>query len=157
MRLLSRGSPRSASPPPPPGPGKKWEPYELNKNGKPVRIQMHVQTGDLVQVIAGGDKGTVGRVARVFTKTGQVLVEGANIRTKHVKPAGEEEGGQIVRKEFPMHHSNVAAYSETANVASRIGIRVEGDKKVRFLKKTGEPVVKRAAPAAPGGEAASAE
>ena len=47
------------------GPGKKWEHYDLNKNGKPVRIPMHVKKGDTVQVIAGRDKGTIGEVTKV--------------------------------------------------------------------------------------------
>ena len=47
------------------GPGKKWESYDLNKNGKPVRIPMHVKTGDTVVVIAGKDKGKVGEVSKV--------------------------------------------------------------------------------------------
>ena len=47
------------------GPGKKWESYDLNKNGKPVRIPMHVKTGDTVVVIAGKDKGQVGEVSKV--------------------------------------------------------------------------------------------
>ena len=47
------------------GPGKKWESYDLNKNGKPVRIPMHVKTGDTVVVITGKDKGKVGEVSKV--------------------------------------------------------------------------------------------
>lgn len=47
------------------GPGKKWEHYDLNKNGKPLRIPMHVRRGDTVQVIAGKDKGKVGEVTLV--------------------------------------------------------------------------------------------
>lgn len=49
------------------GPGKKWEHYELNKNGKPLRQQMHVQRGDLVQIIAGRDKGKTGKIINVST------------------------------------------------------------------------------------------
>ena len=50
------------------GPGKKWESYDLNKNGKPVRIPMHVKTGDTVVVIAGKDKGKVGEVSKVSAR-----------------------------------------------------------------------------------------
>jgi len=124
------------------GPGKRWEHAELTANGKPVRVAMHVKSGDLVKVIAGSDKGTVGKVTKVNTKTGKVLIDGVNIKTKHVKPSGEEEGGQIVKVEAPVHHSNVQHYSETAQVVSRIGFKVEGDKKVRYLKKTGEVIDK---------------
>lgn len=105
---------------------------------------MHVCSGDLVQVISGKDKGLVGKITRVNTKTGQVVVEGANIRTKHVKPqqGAEEEGGQIVKAEAPVHHSNVQHYSESAKTASRVGHKMEGDKKVRYLLKTGEVIDK---------------
>ncbi|GAB4823203.1 hypothetical protein N2152v2_010249 [Parachlorella kessleri] len=123
------------------GPGKKWEHYELTKNFKPVRIPMHVKSGDTVQVIAGSDKGVVGKITKVNTKTGTVLVEGVNIKTKHVKPTQEGEAGQIVKKEFPVHHSNVQLYSTEKQVRSRIGYKVLDDgRKVRYLKKTGEIV-----------------
>ena len=125
------------------GPGKKWEHYTLTPNGKPVRIKMHIKSGDLVKVIAGKDKGKVGKIVTVNTKTGQAIVEGTNIKTKHVKPTpNDEEGGQIIKKEYPVHHSNLQHYSESAQVSSRIGYRMEEGKKVRFLKKTGEAIDK---------------
>lgn len=120
------------------GPGKDWEQRKLTKNGKPVLLDLHVKTGDIVKVIAGSDKGKVGKITKVDRKSGQVVMEGVNIRTKHVKPMGEEEEGQILRTEFPIHHSNVQHYSEAQGVVSRIGHKVEGGKKVRYLKKTGE-------------------
>lgn len=119
------------------GPGKRWESYDLNKNGKPVRVKMHVKSGDLVQVIAGKDQGKVGTIKKVNTKTGQVLLEGVNIKTKHVKPEGEEEG-KIAKVEYPIHHSNVQHYSEAKQVRSRIGHKTQDGKKVRYLIKTGE-------------------
>ncbi len=75
------------------------------------------------QVIAGSDKGTVGKITKVNTKTGTVIVEGVNIKTKHVKPTAQGETGQIVKKEFPVHHSNVQLYSTEKEVSSRIGYR----------------------------------
>ncbi|KAL6782195.1 PRPL24 [Auxenochlorella protothecoides x Auxenochlorella symbiontica] len=123
------------------GPGKKWEHYELNDNGKPLRIPMHVKTGDVVQVIAGDDRGKVGKIVKVHTKIGKVLIEGVNVKTKHVKPQSKEEAGQVMQQEYPIHHSNVAHYSEAQKVASRIGHKLNDDgKKVRFLKKTGEVI-----------------
>ncbi len=105
----------------------------------PVRFKMHVKKGDTVQVIAGKDKGTVGEVLAVFPKASQVIVEGANMRTKHVKPQQEGESGQIVTQEAPLHSSNVMLYSEKEKVASRVGYTVTDDgRKVRVLKKTGE-------------------
>lgn len=100
---------------------------------------MHVKKGDTVQVIAGKDKGKVGEILAVFPKQSQVIVEGTNIRTKHVKPQQEGESGQIVTQEAPIHSSNVMLYSEKEKVASRVGYTVTDDgRKVRMLKKTGE-------------------
>ncbi len=121
----------------PQGPGKDWEHQPLTSNGKPVLLDLHVKTGDTVKVITGADKGKVGKITKVNRKTGQVVMEGVNVRTRHVKPVGEEEG-QIVKAEFPIHHSNVQHFSEAQGVVSRIGHKMEGDKKVRYLKKTGE-------------------
>lgn len=149
MALGSPWTPRVLAPQ---GPGKKWEHYDLNANAKPVRVRMHVQTGDTVQVIAGSDKGKIGKIVRLNTKLGEVLIEGVNIKTKHVKPQGEDESGQILRKEFPVHHSNVQHYSTAAGTTSRMGVRMENGVKVRFLKKTGEVIA--SAPPAPPAEAA---
>ena len=100
---------------------------------------MHVKKGDTVQVIAGKEKGKVGEITAVFPKKSQVVVEGVNIRTKHVKPRQEGESGQIMTSEFPIHSSNVMHYSKKQKVASRIGYQLTEDgRKVRVLKKTGE-------------------
>ena len=120
------------------GPGKDWEHAQLTKNKKPVLLDLHVKSGDMVKVIAGADKGKVGKITKVNRKSGEVVMEGVNVRTKHVKPMGEEEEGQIVKVEFPVHHSNVQHYSEAQGVVSRVGHKMEGGKKVRYLKKTGE-------------------
>ncbi|WP_228052270.1 50S ribosomal protein L24 [Nodosilinea sp. LEGE 07298] len=105
----------------------------------PVRHKIHVRKGDTVQVIAGRDRGKVGEVLTVIPKTSQVVVEGVNIRTKHVKPQQEGESGQIVTQEAPIHSSNVMLYSEKEKVASRVAYTfTEDGRKVRMLKKTGE-------------------
>jgi large subunit ribosomal protein L24 len=105
----------------------------------PTANKLHVKKGDLVQVIAGNDKGKVGEILRTFPKTSKVLVKGVNIRTKHVKPKQEGESGQILNNEFPIHCSNVMHYSEKQKVASRICYTFNADgRKVRMLKKTGE-------------------
>lgn len=67
------------------GPGKKWENTPLTANGKPVFQTVHVRTGDTVQVIAGSDKGKVGVVQKVLLKTGQVVVEGVNVKVRGEK------------------------------------------------------------------------
>jgi large subunit ribosomal protein L24 len=104
-----------------------------------VRHKMHVKKGDTVQVIAGHDKGTVGEVLQTLPKVSKVIVKGVNLRTKHVKPQGEGESGQIVVNEFPIHSSNVMLYSEKEKVVSRVCYTIDADgRKVRKLKKTGE-------------------
>ena len=109
------------------------------KSNKPARHKMHVRTGDTVQVITGRDKGKIGEVVATNAKTSQIIVDGVNMRTKHVKPQQEGETGQIVTKEFPIHSSNVMLYSTKKKVASRVGHTVTEDgRKVRILKKTGE-------------------
>lgn len=106
---------------------------------KPVRYKMHVRKGDTVQVIAGRDRGKVGEILSVNPKKSQVIVQGVNIRTKHVKPQQEGESGQIVTQEAPIHSSNVMLYSEKEKVASRVAYTFDNDgRKVRMLKKTGE-------------------
>lgn len=107
----------------------------------PVRHRMHVKKGDTVQVIAGKDKAKVGEVLQVLPESSQVLVKGVNIKTKHVKPQGEGESGQLDVREFPIHSSNVMLYSTKQNVASRVCYTfTEAGKKVRMLKKTGEVI-----------------
>jgi len=106
---------------------------------RPSRYKMHVRRGDVVQVIAGRDRGKVGEILTVNPKKSQVVVKGVNIRTKHVKPQQEGESGQIVTQEAPIHSSNVMLYSEKQKVASRICYTFTDDgRKVRMLKKTGE-------------------
>lgn len=108
-------------------------------NKQPVRYKMHVKKGDTVQVIAGKDKGKVGEILQAIPNSSQVVVQGVNIKTKHVKPKQEGESGQIVTVEAPIHSSNVMLYSTKEKVASRICYTFDSNgRKVRMLKKTGE-------------------
>ncbi len=113
------------------------------KKQKPKFYKMHVKTGDTVQVISGKDKGKVGEVTKAFPKDSKVIVQGVNIKTKHIKPQQEGESGRIATQEYPIHSSNVMLYSSKQNVASRVcyTFTPEG-KKVRMLKKTGEIIDK---------------
>ncbi|MEM9087791.1 MAG: 50S ribosomal protein L24 [Cyanobacteria bacterium P01_F01_bin.53] len=111
----------------------------MRKQKEVMRQKMHVRKGDTVQVIAGKDKGKVGEVVAISSKKSQVIVQGVNMRTKHVKPQSEGESGQILTKEFPIHSSNVMLYSTKQKVASRVAhTMTEDGRKVRVLKKTGE-------------------
>ncbi len=111
----------------------------MTKNISVTRHKMHVKKGDTVQVIAGKDKAKVGEVLKVYPKTSQVVVEGVNVKTKHIKPQSEGESGQITTNEYPIHSSNVMLYSQKQSVASRVCYSFTDDgRKVRMLKKTGE-------------------
>lgn len=111
----------------------------MKKTKSTVRQKMHVRKGDTVQVIAGKDKGTIGEVVGTNAKKSQVIVQGVNVKTKHVKPQQEGESGQILTQEFPIHSSNVMLYSTKQKVASRVAYSFTDDgRKVRMLKKTGE-------------------
>ena len=103
------------------------------------RIKMRLKTGDTVQLISGKDKGKTGEVLRTLPYENRVVVQGINLRTRHVKPTQEGESGRIVTEEASVHASNVMLYSSSKQVASRVEIVVEKDgNKKRRLKKTGE-------------------
>lgn len=105
----------------------------------PQRYKMHVKKGDTVQIISGRDKGKIGEIVRAIPRTSKVVVQGVNIKTKHVKPTQEGESGRIETFEAPIHSSNVMLYSTKEKVASRISYTFnEEGRKVRMLKKTGE-------------------
>jgi large subunit ribosomal protein L24 len=107
--------------------------------GNATSFKMHIKKGDTVQVISGSSKGKVAKVLAVFPKNSTVLIEGVNLKTKHIKPQGESQPGEIINREFPIHSSKVMVYSDKEKVASRICYTfTEAGKKVRMLKKTGE-------------------
>jgi large subunit ribosomal protein L24 len=105
----------------------------------PIRIKRRIRKGDTVQVIAGKDKGKTGEVIRTLPWENRVIVQGINLRTKHVKPTQEGETGRIVTEETSLHASNVMLYSNSKQVASRVELVTDKDgNKKRRLKKTGE-------------------
>ncbi|WP_036485221.1 50S ribosomal protein L24 [Myxosarcina sp. GI1] len=111
----------------------------MAKTKQAQKAKMHVKKGDTIQVISGTDKGKIGEIIRAIPQTSQVIVQGVNVKTKHVKPQQEGESGQIVTFEAPIHSSNVMLYSQKEEVASRISYTFTDDgRKVRMLKKTGE-------------------
>jgi len=110
---------------------------------KVERYRMHVKKGDTVQVITGKDKGKVGEILRTYPQASKVVVQGVNVKTKHVKPQQEGESGKITTFEGPIHSSNVMLYSTKEKVASRVCYTfTEDGRKVRKLKKTGEIIDK---------------
>ncbi|XP_044472851.1 50S ribosomal protein L24, chloroplastic [Mangifera indica] len=118
---------------------KHWERKECKPNSLPVLHKMHVKVGDMVKVIAGNDKGKIGEITKVFKHNSTVIVKDMNLKTKHVKKGEEDEQGQIIKIEAPIHSSNVMLYSKEQDVASRVGHKVLDDgTRVRYLIKTGE-------------------
>ena len=97
-----------------------------------------IKKGDTVKVIAGKDKDKEGKVISVNPKKGAVLVEGANMVTKHTNPSMANQQGGIVEKEAWLDVSNVMLVHE--GKATRVGFKMEGDKKVRFAKATGKVI-----------------
>ena len=98
-----------------------------------------IKKGDRVVVLTGKDKGKTGNVTRVWPKECRVLVEGVNIVQRHTRPTQLDPQGGIKNKEAPIHLSNVAVVDSNGK-PTRVGFRVEGDKKVRFAKTTGEVI-----------------
>ena len=99
---------------------------------------MKIKKGDMVKVIAGKDKDREGKVIAVNTKNNTLLVEGVNMITKHAKPSMANQQGGIVHQEGPINVSNVMLLHE--GKATRVGFKMDGDKKVRFAKATGKVI-----------------
>ena len=97
-----------------------------------------IRKGDTVKVIAGKDKDKEGKVIAVDTKNHRVLVEGVNMVTKHTKPSAANQQGGIVETEAYIAVSNVMYLHK--GQPTRIGFKMDGDKKVRFAKKTGDVI-----------------
>ena len=98
-----------------------------------------IKKGDRVVLLTGKDKGKQGSVLRVLPKDERVVVEGLNMVQRHTRPTQADPQGGIKHKEAAVHVSNVAIV-DSAGKATRVGFRVEGDKKVRFAKSTGEVI-----------------
>jgi large subunit ribosomal protein L24 len=94
-----------------------------------------IKKGDDVIVITGKDKGKRGTVSQVLVADGQLLIAGINVSKKHQKgnPQAGVSGG-IVEKEMPIQASNVMLFNPKTGKGDRVGVRVEGEKKVRFFK-----------------------
>ena len=99
---------------------------------------MKIKKGDLVKVIAGKDINNEGKVIAVNAKNNTVLVEGINMVTKHTKPSMANQQGGIVHQEAPIDVSNVMLLHN--GKATRVGFKMDGDKKVRFAKSTGDVI-----------------
>jgi large subunit ribosomal protein L24 len=105
------------------------------------RVKLHVTTGDTVKVVRGDDKGHVGKVIRVYRKTGRVVVEGANIVKRHRKARSPEDQGGIVDFPAPIHSSNVMLLDPKTDAPTRTRRRIDTDgTKERLSVKSGEAI-----------------
>lgn len=98
---------------------------------------MNLKVGDKVIVIAGSNKGKEGTIKKVLRKENRVIIEGVNLVKKHQKGNGQESGG-ILEIEAPIHASNVMIIDPKTKKPTRIGKKVDKDKKVRIALKSGE-------------------
>lgn len=96
---------------------------------------MKLKKGDSVLIISGKDKGRVAKILKSIPKEGKILVEGMNVKSKHVKPKKQGEQGQVVKISLPMDVSNTKFLCPKCSKASRLGYKVDGDKKFRICKK----------------------
>ena len=88
----------------------------------------HIKKGDMVIVTAGNDRGATGEVLRILTKTDRVVVQGVNLRSKHLKPSQANPQGGIVRREMPIHVSNVSPVVDGKPTRVRWQVRPDGAK-----------------------------
>lgn len=106
-----------------------------------MRKKLHVKTGDTVVVLSGESKGTEGKIVEIVREKGRVIVEGVNIISKHTKPNAKSPQGGIIKREAPIHISNVMVVDPSNGKPTRIGRRLNTEGKlVRYSKKTGEEI-----------------
>ena len=102
---------------------------------------MKLKSGDKVVVIAGANKGKEGKITRVLRDQDKVIIEGVNIRKKHMKPKNNNGTGEIVEREAPIHVSNVAMIDPKTKKATKIKYDVDKNgKKIRVAKKSNEKI-----------------
>ncbi|MDV6168325.1 50S ribosomal protein L24 [Flavobacterium sp. DG1-102-2] len=101
-------------------------------------IKLKIKSGDTVRVNAGDHKGSEGKVLRVLREKNKAIVEGVNLVSKHTKPSAKNPQGGIVKKEAPIHISNLAIVDLKTKETTKTGVRKEGDKNVRFSKKSNQ-------------------
>ncbi|MFA5244276.1 MAG: 50S ribosomal protein L24 [Pedobacter sp.] len=102
---------------------------------------MKIRKGDQVQVTAGDSKGKQGKVLEVQLATNRVIVEGANMVSKHTKPSAAAPNGGIIKKEASLHISNVMLVDAKSGKPTRVGKKKNADgKSIRIAKKSGEEI-----------------
>ncbi len=102
--------------------------------------KLHIKKGDTVYVNAGNDKGKTGKVLSVAPAENRAIVEGINMVSKHTKPNSKQPQGGIIKQEAPVHISNLNLIDPQSGKPTRVGYKMDGDKKIRFAKKSGEEI-----------------
>jgi len=106
-----------------------------------MQKKIHIKKGDTVIVITGESKGQKGRVLTVDRDKDRALVEGVNLVSKHTKPNAKAPQGGIIKKEAPVHISNLMLIDPTSGKPTRVGRKLnENNKLVRYSKKSGEEI-----------------
>jgi large subunit ribosomal protein L24 len=106
-----------------------------------MQKKLHIKKGDTVSVITGEAKGQKGRVLEVDREKSRALVEGVNLVSKHTKPNAKAPQGGIIKKEAPVHISNLMVIDPASGKPTRTGRRLnEKNKLVRYSKKSGEEI-----------------
>ena len=108
---------------------------------KKTTPKLKIRKGDLVTVIAGDSKGQQGKITQVIIKDNRAIVEGVNLVSKHTKPSASNPNGGIIKKEAPIHISNLMLVDPKSGKPTRVGriSNAEG-KLVRVAKKSGEEI-----------------
>lgn len=101
--------------------------------------KLKIKTGDTVKVIAGDHRGAEGKVLKILKDGNKAIVDGLNMIKKHMKPDAQNPQGGIIEKEAPIQLSNLSLLTSKGET-TRVGFRMEGDKKVRFSKKSNEVI-----------------
>nr|WP_202616941.1 50S ribosomal protein L24 [Arcticibacter tournemirensis] len=102
---------------------------------------MKIRKGDLVQVIAGDSKGKQGKILEIILKDNRAIVEGANMVSRHTKPNAANPNGGIIKKEAPIHISNLMVVDAKTGKPTRVGRQKDAaGKLVRIAKKSGEEI-----------------
>ncbi|HBK84386.1 MAG TPA: 50S ribosomal protein L24 [Flavobacterium sp.] len=100
--------------------------------------KLKVKSGDIVKVITGDHKGEQGKIVSVLRDKNKAIVEGVNLVSKHTKPSAKSPQGGIVKKEAPIHISNLSLLDPKSKKVTKVGFKQDGDKKVRFSKKSNQ-------------------
>jgi ribosomal protein L24 len=99
-------------------------------------IKLKIKTGDSVVVIAGEHKGQKGKILNVDREKNRAIVEGINLISKHTKPSAQNPQGGIIKKEAPIHISNLSLLEPKTGEPTKVGYEVRDGKKVRVSKKS---------------------